>query len=187
MNTAHQIVVHTTVHSGDNAATILGAVGVILALASLGWQAFTFLRSGSRVEVVLRHGGTDFTRVVTMEGPLRAEQASLLQSQGLHQPVFGIEVINSGRGPTSVQAVEVAFDNGAAFTGEYLANSPTFPHRMEGESETTWFVDAMHIHSAAMGFYKLGNPPGQPQGVRRRVRLGGRKKPALSKNRIQIL
>ncbi|MGN6867450.1 MAG: hypothetical protein ACTHMY_03490 [Solirubrobacteraceae bacterium] len=167
--------------------TILGTLGVVLALASLGWQAFTFLRSGSRVEVVLRHGATDFTRVVTMQGPLHAEQARQLQSQGLHQPVFGIEVINSGRGPTSVQAVEIAFDNGAAFTGEYLANPPALPHRMEGESETTWLMDAIHVHSAATAFYKFGNPPGQPQVVRGRVRLGGRKKPVVSKNAIRVL
>jgi hypothetical protein len=42
--------VHTSpvVHTTDTTATVIAAVGVLLALAALGWQAWTFQRSGSR-------------------------------------------------------------------------------------------------------------------------------------------
>ena len=187
MNVASQIVVHTTVHTDDLAATILGTLGVVLALGSLAWQAFTFFSSGSRIKVVLRAGATDGLRVVTTAGAPSGSHVSQLQSQGLTQPVYGIEVLNSGRGPTSIQSVDVLFDNGAVYTGAYVAGSPTLPCRMEGESEKTWLVDATYIDSYAKGFHQYGNPPGQPQVVRGQVKLGGKKRPVVSKNEIQVL
>ena len=65
---AAQVVIHNVVQTNDVTPTILGAVGISLALASLGWQAYTFLRSGSRVRVRISAGVTDGSRVVTSTG-----------------------------------------------------------------------------------------------------------------------
>ena len=182
-----QSLVHITVNTSDLAATILGALGVVLALGALGWQAFTFFRSGSRVSVVLRAGATNGSYVLTVVGAPSEDQRRAFQYQGLGAPVFAVEVINSGRGPTSVVSVDVLFDNGAVYTGAYVAGSPALPFRMEGESEKMWYVDAAYIDSYAEAFQQFGNPPGQPQVVRGQVKLGGRSKPVISKNRITVL
>ena len=46
---ASPVVVHTSpvLHTSDTTATVIAALGVLLALAALGWQAWTFQRSGS--------------------------------------------------------------------------------------------------------------------------------------------
>jgi hypothetical protein len=185
VNVAHQVVVHTTVHTDDLAATILGALGVLLALGSLGWQAFTFFRSGSRVKVVLRMGASSGQAVVTTADAPTASQLSSMQAQGFVMPVFGVDVLNAGRGPTSVVSVDVVFGHGGALGGAYVAGSPDLPFRIDGESEQTWYLDAANVRAAAEAFEAVMKN-GKPQFVRGRVRLGGKKKPVISKNRIRV-
>jgi hypothetical protein len=55
---ASPVTVHTAhvVHTTDTTATVIAVVGVLLTLAALGWQAWTFQRSGSRVRVGIARG-----------------------------------------------------------------------------------------------------------------------------------
>jgi hypothetical protein len=187
---AHNIVlqVHPNIitQSSNLAPTILGALGVLLALGSLVWQGFTFFRSGSRIRVVLRAGATNGMVVVTNEGAPSEDQQRAYQNQGLGTPVYGVEVLNAGRGSTSVASVAVAFGNGASYSGAYVAGSPELPFRMEGEHEETWYVDAANVVRAARAF-EATMPSGKPHSIRGQVKLGGRKKPIRSKNSIRVL
>lgn len=68
------IVVRTVpvvVHAGGSniTTTIVAAVGVVLAVVSLVWQAWTFRLSGSRVSVKLRSGMRDPANTAAVTGP----------------------------------------------------------------------------------------------------------------------
>jgi hypothetical protein len=191
MNNAHPVVVHVAprlvVHTGDLAATLLGAFGLALALASLGWQAYTFFRSGSRIKVILRSGTTDgISSYVTAPGQMTDDQTRLLVRQGMTTPVIGVEVINAGRGPTSVTSVGVVYTNGAAYGGAFLPGSPGLPFRLEGETEQTWYLDARMVSNVAKAWEQT-MPTGKAHVIQAQVRIAGRTKPSLSKNSITVL
>jgi hypothetical protein len=65
---------------------VVAIVGVSLALASLAWQAATFVLSGSRVRLTLRRGALRRTMggVARMSGPLQptASDYDVMHSQG---------------------------------------------------------------------------------------------------------
>ena len=95
---AQTIIIHT---SGTNAATIvLASLGVVLALASLAWQARTFIVTGSRISVEIRPGLMGFGSVVTLSSEGTADQLGYMHSQGYTDPVFAVQVNNTGRGST---------------------------------------------------------------------------------------
>jgi hypothetical protein len=123
---------------------------------------------------------------VTSVGPLTVEQLNSLQQQGLRMPVYGVEVVNSGRGSTSVTTVDIAFSNGAAYSGAYVAGSPQLPFRLDGETEQSWHFDAHLVNSLAVAWEQT-QPTGSPHVIRGRVRVAGRAKPILSKNGIRVL
>jgi hypothetical protein len=179
-------VLHTTVHTSGAGTTILAGIGVLLALASLGWQAYTFFRSGSRVRVELRAGASDGYRSITTPGVPSVEQRKSLAAQGMNQPVFAAEVSNAGRGSTSVQSVDLLFSGGAIFTGQYLRGSPDLPFRMDGESEKTWFFDANQAEALAKAL-KQTTKLGPSISLRGQVKIGGKRKPVVSKNEIRVL
>ncbi len=184
---APHIVVHTTVHTADLATTILAALGVVLALVSLGWQAVSFWLSGSRVRVEIRAGATDGVRVASVSGSPTQDQQALLQRQGLTQLILGVKVKNLGRAPTSVTSVDLHYSNGAGLSGAYLRGSPELPCRMEGETEQTWYFDA-DLAARFARVFEEAKKTGKPQSVSARglVRVGGKTKPVISKNNIRI-
>ena len=177
---AQEIVLHTA----DLATTILAIVGVFLSLVALGWQAVSFWLSGSRVSVEIRAGATDGVRAITMAGQPTESQTASLYKQGLTQKVLAVEVINSGRAPTSVMSVDVLYPNGAVLTGSYLLGSPQLPCRMEAESERTWYVDADLAARTARAFEE-DRKTGRPWAVRGQAKLGG-KKTVASKKDIRV-
>jgi len=135
--------------SADLSTTILAVVGVVLALASLGWQAFSFYISGSRVAVDLRPGMTDplGTTAVTSPGPISPAQLNTTQRQGFTRPTIAVEVRNSGRSPTNITSVSVAYDNGATYSETHL--DPSLPFRLDAESEKTWYFETGRVAAYA--------------------------------------
>lgn len=185
MPTTTTVIVHTTVQSSGLATTILAAFGVLLALGSLAWQAYTFYRSGSRVRVVLRSGATNGQQVATFPGVPSEQDRRLLATQGLTQAIFGVEVSNAGRGATSIQSVDLLFPKGASFTGQFVGGSPDLPFRMDGETEKTWYFDAETAKNVGAALNQATSL-GPSLMMRGRVKLAG-KKPVVSKNSIQVL
>jgi hypothetical protein len=132
------IVVHTG--GGDTVTTVIAAVGLVLAVLSFGWQAWSFIVSGSRVTVTLRAGMSDGSKVASLATAPSPEALQMLVAQGLTKPVYSVHVHNRGRGPTSVRAVELVFSDGGAITHTGL--EPSLPHRLDGESDATWHLEA---------------------------------------------
>jgi hypothetical protein len=184
LNSPH-IVVHTTVHTSGSATTILAALGVSLALVSLGWQAVSFWRSGSRVRVEIGAGATDGVRVISIPGSPTQSQADIMRSHGLTQPVLEVSVRNSGHAATSVMSVDLRFPNGSVMTGSYLPGSPELPSRIEGGSERTWLIDADLAVRTARAFEE-NTVTGRSWAVRGQAKVDGKKKPVVSKNDILV-
>lgn len=130
------------IHQGgsDTLTTVVAVAGLVLALASLAWQAWSFRLSGSRVSVALRAGMRNASGSgITAPGALTTAGMQLMQHQGFTQPVLAVEVTNSGRSPTNVLSVKILYDNGAAYAETH--HTPSLPFRIDAESEQTWYFD----------------------------------------------
>jgi hypothetical protein len=179
MPPGYTVVVHTT----GLATTILAAVGVILGLLSLAWQAWSFRASGSRVEVEVRSGMKGPSGVATIPGSATALDMKQLHAQGLTQPTLAVRVRNTGRGPTSIVGLDLHFGKGAALTETVF--DPPLPFRLDGESEQTWLFDAALAKGYAATLAKT-LADGRWDSVRARVSIGGRNKPVESKNEATL-
>jgi len=177
---AQTIIVHT---SGTNAPTlVLASLGVVLALASLAWQARSFIVTGSRITVELRVAFKGRGSVVSIPHNATTDQVSLLQSQSFTEPVLAVRVNNTGRGSTSVVSVDLAFDDGGAL--DETVRNPPLPFRLDGESEQSWYIDAQPAFAYAKTVEQIQRT-GKPHHVRGRVKLGNRKV-VLSKNHVSL-
>ena len=180
------IVVHTApvLYTSDTATTVIAVLGLLFALASLGWQAWTFRLSGSRVRVEIARGLKSETHAVTMPPTATAQQIEDVRSQGFTQRVLAVTVSNSGRGETSIASVDVLLPRGGGVSES--VHEPPLPFRLVGESEQTWYFDAR----LADGYVRVFDevlPKDKPPTARGRVRLGGREKPILSRNKVELI
>jgi hypothetical protein len=176
--------VRTTVHTTGLATTILAALGVLLALLSIAWQAWSFMRSGSRVSVVVHSGLWNATGAMTVPGSPTEAMLQQMRAQGFREPALAIEVRNAGRGPTSVVKLAIHFGKGVTWTD--FKFDPPLSFRLEGESEQTWLVDAPSVVSAARAL-ALTAPDAPWTTGRARAWIGGREKPIESKNSAKVL
>ena len=142
--------VHTS--SGTNWIPLAVAIaGVVLSLASLGWQAFTFWRSGHRARVELRAGavGSGGTVLYVSEKarnrfPMRS--MALMAGQGFRSPVLTATIRNVGRQPVTVQQCSwKAGDMSLAQPRTTVGDS--FPRRLEAGDQCLAIIDLTVITS----------------------------------------
>jgi hypothetical protein len=169
----------------DIASIVLGSLGVGLALVSIGWQAWTFLRSGSKVEVVIAEGRRGFMQgqlgVATFSPNTAPWERDYIEQQGLGEPVVAVTAHNLGRGETSISKCDVAVSDGGAYSN--TANEPPLPYRLAGESEQTWYFPLEPIRAYVHIRREQGAGPDIT--IRGRVRLGS-KKVINSKNSLPM-
>jgi hypothetical protein len=167
------------------ATTIIAVLGVVLALASLAWQAVSFRLTGSRVSVYLRGGMKHMSGVsaVTTPGPVTPGQIKMLQNQGFTVPVLAVEVKNSGRSPTNIVNIALLFGSGASYSETVF--DPPLPFRLDAESEQTWYFDRGQIETYAKGLGQIFTS-GNPLSIRGGATIGGKTAPVRSKNRITV-
>lgn len=124
---------------------VVAIVGVSLALASLAWQAATFVLSGSRVRVALRRGALRRTvgGAARALGPLqpRAKDYAVMRSQGFTDEILAVEVRNVGRMAVSVEDVAATTEDGWSFQRAADPENPALPHRLEPGAKETWHVE----------------------------------------------
>jgi hypothetical protein len=128
------------------ATLVIAVLGLALSVASLTWQAATFILSGSRVRAELRHGARNADVVAV--GPLGSQRLSVLAAQGLTEEVIGIEVRNVGRLAASVDSVEAALEGGMKFAMLQSTIGPPLSHRLEPQSSASWSMPAAPIRAA---------------------------------------
>jgi hypothetical protein len=144
-------------------------VGVVLAFASLVWQAATFAWSGSRVRVKLRRGGIrrELDGILRMHGPLRpsADEKAALHKQGFTEEVLFVEVRNVGRMAVTVEHVAATSADGLGYMKLADPTNPSLPHRLEPHSGQSWHIDLAPLQAVV-------NLHGQPREVWMTVDLG---------------
>lgn len=125
---------------------VVATVGVSLALASLVWQAATFVLSGSRVCLTLRRGFIKLDaqgRTMRAAGPLQlsASEYAEMRRKGFDEEVLIVEVRNRGRMAVSVEGVSATTDDGWGFERAADPENPALPHRLEPGAKQTWHVE----------------------------------------------
>lgn len=153
----------------DIITLILASVGVALAALSLGWQAATFVLSGSRVRATLRLGALrrELGQVARMTGPLdmTVEAGASMVAQGFTEPVLVAEVRNRGRLTVSVDDVTAMTKDGWGFSRAADPDNPTLPYRLEPGEKQTWHVELRPLQL-------LVNQDGKSRDARMHVSLG---------------
>jgi hypothetical protein len=152
---------------------VVAILGVVLAVASLVWQAATFVLSGSRVGLTLRRGliRRDGTGTVALAlGPLEpsADHYAMLREQGFNEEVVIVEVRNKGRLAVSVESVRTDTQDGWGFACIADPENPAMPHRLEPGAKETW-------HEKLAAIQKIVDTKGQSQEVWMTVELGNGK------------
>jgi hypothetical protein len=124
---------------------VVAILGVLLALASLVWQAATFVLSGSRVRLLLRQGALKRMAggTVRISGPLQptASDCEVMRSQGFEEPVLIVEVRNRGRMAVSVEDIAAVSEDGWGFKRAEDPENPSLPHRLEPGAKQAWHVE----------------------------------------------
>jgi hypothetical protein len=154
----------------DIVTLVVAIIGVVLALASLVWQAATFVLSGSRVKVELHRG---MTRRQPAQGIARAlgppeptpSELGGLRAQGFEDEVAGVDVRNVGRLAVSVEEVTLFADDGWGFAVLADPENQTLPHRLEPGAAATW-------HIPIEGLQRLVESDGKTRSLSMHVKLG---------------
>jgi hypothetical protein len=138
------VMIHTS--SGTDWIPLAVAIGgVLLSLASLGWQAFTYWRSGHRVQVELRGGAVDpkGTLVSFSTGPKNIypiRSLAPLIEQGFRTPALTATIRNVGRQSVTIQQVSwKAGDMTLAQPRTIVGDS--FPKRLEAGDQCLAVID----------------------------------------------
>ncbi|SRR6266567_2577895 len=128
------------------ATLIIAVLGLVLSVASLTWQAATFVLSGSRVRADLKHGAANAGGVV--HGPPGSQPLASLAAQGFTEEVIGVQVRNEGRLATTIDKVEASLANGLKVNLFGALPGPSLPHRLEPQSSAVWFMPAAPVRAA---------------------------------------
>lgn len=158
----------------DRVTLVVAIVGLALAVASLVWQAATFVLAGARIKVRLQQGAIGNGSAIV--GPLDARiDFEDLRNQGFTQPVLAIEVRNVGRMPISVTGWHAVLENRMSYTDARSPVNPELSFRLEPQSKQTWYVELNPLHAAVSASHSAGIWPVDHQKVWMSVDLGNGK------------
>lgn len=158
----------------DSVTRVTSIVALGLAVASLVWQAATFLLSGARVRARivegLRNPATGGVMVATLS--TYSDGGAAVRASGFHEHVVGIEARNAGRMSTTITGWSISFGGGVAvYTNATDPRNMALPYRLEPESPMMWWAEADHIIQWAEAVWKGGHT-GRVVG---RIEAGGRR------------
>jgi hypothetical protein len=134
----------------------IAVFGLALAVASLTWQAVTFVLSDSRVKVELHHGAHDGAGNLISGAPL-AQALRQAAEQGFVHEVIRARVRNVGHMAVTVERMEAVLANGIKLSHPQGQLGPSRPYRLEAQSSESWFMpmqpvrQAVHVSAQAWG------------------------------------
>jgi hypothetical protein len=138
----------THVSSHATIALVVAIVGLALAVASLAWQAATFVLSGSRVRVELLPGATGRGMLITHTAETwTPANISMLAKQGMTEEVLAVEARNVGRMAATIQKMQAKLANGVGLEPTTHPHAP-LPFRLEAGSSEKWWVQAADVRTA---------------------------------------
>jgi hypothetical protein len=106
------------------AALVVSVVALLMSGASLGWQVYSWRRSGPAVKVS-----------VIDPGPLDQDAAD-----DDYDHVLKLTAANNGRAPTTVKGWGFLLPGGKKLAVRTTYRSTRLPHRLEPETETSWYA-----------------------------------------------
>lgn len=110
-------------HNEEMTALVVAIAGVVLAAASLLWQAFTWRQSGPQVVVHASHGGI------------------YRDEEGGRRTVV-VHAVNKGRFPAQVLGWAIVFEDGVIFQfPSALPESSPTPLTLAPQHQATWYAD----------------------------------------------
>lgn len=140
-------------------------VGLVLAVASLVWQAATFVLSGSRVKAALLVGTYRPDGLLTW----KVEEVNNITPRPDALPVVVVQVTNSGRTDVDVVGWSLDFGEGASLHPAPIGASRPVPFRLQHGSQETLFLELARVYESAYAMYE------RPPSVGGVVRLGNGK------------
>ncbi len=160
--------------SGVDAVTlVLAILGFVLSVASLLWQFVSWRLSGPRVRVEMRVGATNGQRIgtVPVNASWRESLDFMAKQDNLLSRVLVAKIVNSGRQSTSVVNYSAAIDDAGMQVGVLAApfGSPPLPHRLEAESQVSYYLDLNDLLKVLAALEASGQPAKR---VRMRAELG---------------
>jgi hypothetical protein len=109
----------------------LAITGVVLGVLSLGWQAWTWARSGPVVKV-------------------EASSSFPIYDGHMGEHHVSVKAINRGRAPATITGWGIGFpDGGGLFVPTQLSWSTRLPHRLEPHSSAEFHVEAEEVRRTA--------------------------------------
>ncbi|MFF7985447.1 hypothetical protein ACFZDK_41125 [Streptomyces sp. NPDC007901] len=135
----------------DVANFVIALIGLIAAVASLVWQAVTFVLSGIRPQCKMMHGainpGRQYATYPIVGRTLRLPGSVV--AQGFTEEALFVTVHNAGRLPFSVKSWHLVLEGGVS-TG-VLNNpfGPALPHRLDVGEEATWAIEMSQAQQVA--------------------------------------
>jgi hypothetical protein len=110
-------------------ALVLSIVGVVLAVASLGWQAWTWRRSGPRVVVTTAN-------------------AFPVYSGRTGEWHIAVKATNTGRSPITIDGWGFELpDKSDIVLTQPVPWLPQLPHRLDSYTEASWMMDGADFRS----------------------------------------
>lgn len=135
------------------AASLLVAVlGVVMAAASLTWQAASFVLTGGRPKIDLKPGAlaADGGSMVLVEPrQFTPDWFKNTASQGFGRPIVAIEVRNVGRLPITVNRWHLATRVGVTLMPIADSIGPDLPHQINVGQSATWAVGLQEVKGVA--------------------------------------
>jgi hypothetical protein len=123
------------------AGLILGIIGTVTGLGALAWQVTVWRRDGPVVA-------------------LAAARASY--SSGMIE----VKAVNSGRGPVTVERLDVPLRDGRAWPILEKITDQHLPHRLEPAASATWDIDGRKIGMMLQNISREHVDPDQPVMIR---------------------
>ncbi len=125
---------------------VVALLGLVAALCSLAWQAWTFMASGARVAAVLMVGGArgrTWGTAPLKDGWQRGVRDFELQGC---TPVLGVTATNTGRQAATIRGFGTWADTRTDEFGTLGATlGQRLRHRLEANDEETWFLPFTEI------------------------------------------
>ncbi len=135
-------------------ALVVAILGLALAIASLTWQAATFVLTGGRVRCELHEGAIGPHRVFIHQPVRRNEMVGAAreewQRQGLTEGRLFVIARNIGRTAVTVTGYSASSGPTARYgTMRPLTGEPALPYRLEPGAEAMWSLPTEEVREFA--------------------------------------
>jgi hypothetical protein len=131
----------------DLVNSAVGAAGLLLASASLTWQAITWRQSGALAKIELLQGAvaSSGAAYVTLPASSSAADVGLLAEQGFPERALFVVLSNTGRLALTVERLTVLFPGNYRVAQLTFLLGPKLPCRLDSGEPGTWGVDIRRI------------------------------------------